>query len=119
MPGLNKKPQMLGNSHVRAYLDSLSKADLADYVVDLLRVGHGDAALDDVELLAAIRDTIGPTLTVRGKNTSQEPVVAFFRSRARKLEALADKRNVAEEHNKKFRAAAEASRAVATALSKS
>jgi hypothetical protein len=66
---INKKPiAFTGDSKVANALNELSKAALADMVIDLLRKDAGDidGDLDGPQLLAVIRKTATPVLCVRG-----------------------------------------------------
>ncbi len=112
MAGSHMRPPVLAHGHVVTYLDSLSKATLADFVVDLIRAAHG-AELDDVELLARIDELIGPVLLSREliKDNQDHPVADFFAAQSRRLEKLAQERpaHVAP----KFRESAQTARLVA------
>lgn len=112
---VNKKPQVFGNRHVNTFLSSVSKAALADLVVDLLRKSEGDEVLDDVELLAAIQRALEPVALARGEPKTAD-VPAFFARLARSAEKTAAGPALAEVAVRRLKAKAESCRAVAQAV---
>lgn len=62
-----KKPSVFTcHTEVHAFLASLSKAALADLVLDLVRRGEGDESLDGPEMVRALRKAARPVLRARG-----------------------------------------------------
>lgn len=67
---LNKKPMtQLQDRIARATIDQLSKACLADLVVDLLRQSEGDEHLDGSDFIKALIKAHNPIAFRRGEKT--------------------------------------------------
>lgn len=115
MAGLNKKRPVFATGHVGAYLDSISKAALADLVVDLVRAAHGEETAD-YQMLALLSDAIGPVAAARGDKIPTAP--AFFRALAARVDKSTSQHagyNVDTVYTTSLRAKAAAYRAVADA----
>lgn len=81
---LNKKPMtQLQDRIALSTIDQLSKACLADIVVDLLRQSEGDERLDGEDFIKALIKAHGPIATAR----DEKPLKAW-KSRASRAAAL-------------------------------
>lgn len=63
---MKKSQRFLSDRHARLALDSLSKAALADLVVDLLRRNAGDETLDGAAFIEVLEEAAAPVLGFRG-----------------------------------------------------
>lgn len=83
MPALNKKPLTQTNSMAVAdLLEGMSKAALADLVIDLVRRGVGDE-VDGRLLFEAIAEAAEPILRVREDKPAPADMEAWARWRRR------------------------------------
>jgi hypothetical protein len=78
--GLKKGETQTDSSAVRWFIDSVSKAFLADLVIDFARRNAGNEDLDGIELVDAIIAEADPIATARG----DEKTVATARKNAMK-----------------------------------
>lgn len=99
MAGINKKRQVFGDASVRSYLDSMSKAALADLVIDFARAAHG-SDMDGDDLGNAIASAAEPVAMARGdKHVSYRAHVD--RMELRKAKYADELSRWAEHHNRR------------------